>query len=376
MSIKRDWISSKVNIHSSLMGGKGMFANSDIEQDEKVVVFGGNYTDTNGAKEARKNGKLIMQWDDNLYSYEDRADSGGYFINHSCDSNMWMADAYTLVAKRNIKSGEELTADYVLWEADENFLSVWVCKCGSSLCRGRVTGKDWRNIDLQERYLEPVGSWGLDEPNGAAVAYDGSGNNNNGNISGAAIVSAEGMHGNALSFNGINNFITVPNNSSLGVSQMTIMAWIKENVSGLRNLIAEKHTSPTAGWWFAREFAGGIENKLLFIVNDIATNERYAYSNIDVPVGKFVHVAGTYDGTNIRVYIDGNDVTGIQAGVGSGNIGNSVNPMTIGRANWAGGHGYFNGIIDDVRIYDKALTSAEIQKHYAEGSGKHQMTKK
>lgn len=224
--------------------------------------------------------------------------------------------------------------------------------------------------------LEPVGSWGLNEPTGATFAYDGSGNSNNGNINGAAIVSVEGMHGNALSFNGINNFITIPNNLSMNVNQMTITAWIKANVSGIRSLIAEKHTSPIAGWWFGREFAGGIENKLLFIINDVTTNERYAFSNIDVPEGKFVHVAGTYDGTNIRVYIDGNDVTGIQQGAGSGNIGNSVNPMTIGRANWAGGHGYFNGIIDDVRVYDKALTSSEIQQHYAEGRKNHPIAKK
>jgi len=154
MNFKQDWINTKVNMRNSLVEGKGMFASSDIEQGEKIVTFGGNYTDANGIEEARKNGKLIMQWDDDLYSYEDRADGDGYFINHSCDPNMWMVDAYTLVAKRDIKSGEELTADYALWEADENFFSAWKCKCGSPLCRGRVTGKDWRKPDLQECYKD------------------------------------------------------------------------------------------------------------------------------------------------------------------------------------------------------------------------------
>ena len=154
MSIKQDWKSSKVDIHTSSVEGKGLFANSDIDRGEKIIVWGGNYTDENGALEAKKNGLLVMQWDDDLYSFESRANDDGYFINHSCDPNMWMADAYTLITSRDIKSGEELTADYALWEADESYVSKWKCKCGSPLCRGRVTGVDWKKPDLQNRYKE------------------------------------------------------------------------------------------------------------------------------------------------------------------------------------------------------------------------------
>jgi len=154
MSVKQDWKSPKVDIHASPVEGKGLFANSDINRGEKIVVWGGNYTDTVGAELMRKNGMLVMQWDDDLYSYEDRADDDGYFINHSCDPNIWMSDAYTLITSRDIKSGEELTVDYALFEADENYISKWECKCGSPLCRGRVTGIDWKKSDLQNRYKE------------------------------------------------------------------------------------------------------------------------------------------------------------------------------------------------------------------------------
>lgn len=154
MSIKQDWKSPKVDIRNSPVEGKGLFANTDIERGEKIVVWGGNYTDASGAELMRKNGKLVMQWDDDLYSYEDRADDDGYFINHSCDSNLWMADAYTLITSRDVKSGEELTVDYALFEADENYISKWECKCGSPLCRGRVTGVDWKKTDLQNRYKD------------------------------------------------------------------------------------------------------------------------------------------------------------------------------------------------------------------------------
>ena len=134
------------------MGGKGMFATEVIKVDEKVVIWGGEYTDKTGANAAIKKGKLVMQWDINLYSIENRGNDRGYFINHSCDANLWMADAFTLVARRAVNIGEELTADYSLWEADENYISGWECRCGSPLCRHKVTGKDWQNISIQKRY--------------------------------------------------------------------------------------------------------------------------------------------------------------------------------------------------------------------------------
>ena len=154
MSNKQDWKNPKAIVKTSPVEGGGMFANEDIKRGEKLIVWGGNYVDKKEAEKWRRQGKLVMQWDDDLYSYEDRGDDDGYFINNSCDPNMWMADAYTLIARRDIKKDEELTADYALWEADENYVSKWECKCGSSLCRERVTGKDWRNPDLQKRYKD------------------------------------------------------------------------------------------------------------------------------------------------------------------------------------------------------------------------------
>ncbi|MFC1790128.1 SET domain-containing protein-lysine N-methyltransferase [Patescibacteria group bacterium] len=117
------------------------------------MVFGGNYTNGNGAEKARKQGRLVMQWDDNLYSVEDRGEDQGCFVNHSRDPSLWMIDAFTLVARKDISLGSELTADYATWEADESFVSKWQCNCGSKLCRGRVTGKDWLKPELQKRYL-------------------------------------------------------------------------------------------------------------------------------------------------------------------------------------------------------------------------------
>jgi hypothetical protein len=76
-------------------------------------------------------------------------DDPARYGNHSCDPNLWLADEVTVVTRRPVKVGEELTIDYgtmtvVPWQME--------CSCGAALCRGVVTGDDWRRPDLRERY--------------------------------------------------------------------------------------------------------------------------------------------------------------------------------------------------------------------------------
>ena len=93
-----------------------------------------------------------MQLDDDLYTIEERGEYATYFMNHSCDSNVWMRNGWTLVARRDISVGEELTLDYALVEGDESFLPDWECACGSSECRKKITGQDWLLPQIQQRY--------------------------------------------------------------------------------------------------------------------------------------------------------------------------------------------------------------------------------
>ena len=147
------WITPKAEVKEANIHGKGLFAKEPILEGEKVVIWGGsNYTDKNGAIEQEKNGKLVMQWDEDLFSFEDRGEDDTYFINHSCDSDLWMTDAFTLVARKNIEVGQEITADYVLWEGSEDYVSQWECNCGKSYCRKKITGKDYLTKDLQKKY--------------------------------------------------------------------------------------------------------------------------------------------------------------------------------------------------------------------------------
>ncbi len=63
-----------------------------------------------------------------------------------------MKDEVTLIARRDIQAGEELTADYAMWESGEDWVMHQECFCGSEHCRKVITGKDWRLKELQERY--------------------------------------------------------------------------------------------------------------------------------------------------------------------------------------------------------------------------------
>jgi hypothetical protein len=147
------WIDPRITLRTSPLGGCGLFASEPIRAGETVLIWGGaSYTDAGGAQEAVRAGKAVMQWDREVYSVEADDDDPVFKINHGCDPNVWMRDAFTLVARRDIAAGEEVLADYALWETSSTYVSSWACHCGSALCRGRITGRDWQRPDLRERY--------------------------------------------------------------------------------------------------------------------------------------------------------------------------------------------------------------------------------
>lgn len=152
MFTEKTFINPKVEIKNSFIEGKGMFAREDISKDEVIIKWGGEFFTTEESLEKNKNDFLIIQVDENLWSIEKRGEyEDDYFINHSCDSNSWMIDGRIFVARRDIQKGEEITVDYSLFES-EDYISKWECKCGSSDCRKKITGKDCLLQKVQEKY--------------------------------------------------------------------------------------------------------------------------------------------------------------------------------------------------------------------------------
>lgn len=152
--IPKTILSTKLELRPSPIAGKGLFALAPIYKNEIIITWPNIFVCKEEALHEERKGKLIMQWDTTLYSVEERGDDIGYFINHSCDGNLWMNNINTLSAKRDISIGEEICADYVLWEGDENYVSKWECVCGTSECRKKITGRDWIRTNLQAIYKD------------------------------------------------------------------------------------------------------------------------------------------------------------------------------------------------------------------------------
>lgn len=147
-----NWMHPHIQCVLSRIHGRGLRAIALIRAGEPVLIWRAGYTDRAGAMRMRDQGVATMQWDADVYSYATDDDDDAFQINHSCDPNTWMLDAHTLSARRDIQAGEEVTADYALWSCDEGYRAAWRCQCGSRLCRGQVTGSDWRDTRLQRAY--------------------------------------------------------------------------------------------------------------------------------------------------------------------------------------------------------------------------------
>jgi len=198
-----------------------------------------------------------------------------------------------------------------------------------------------------------VGHWRLDEGSGTMV-YDSSGNNNNGTIHGAKWDA--GKYGQALQFNGQDNYVEVPTSDSLEIdTNVTIAAWIYwiDAGDGWQGILSKGPMS------------GPGENYSLFVNRDgrffhfvLALNvgrvQQNSPNNSVVP-NEWQHVCCTWDGSVTRIYITGEVAMEMDQ---VATIIPSTLPLRIGHRE--GSSHYWNGIIDEVRVYDHALMGAEI----------------
>jgi uncharacterized protein len=139
-------VSPDVAVGPSRIEGTGLFARRALPEGETVLVLGGTVVDDAELARLTRHSSLAVGEAINLLQDEDDPARYG---NHSCDPNLWLADEVTLVTRRPVAAGEELTVDYATmtvapWEME--------CRCGAVSCRGVVTGDDWRRPELRQRY--------------------------------------------------------------------------------------------------------------------------------------------------------------------------------------------------------------------------------
>jgi len=197
-----------------------------------------------------------------------------------------------------------------------------------------------------------VGYWNFDEGSGD-VAVDSSGNGNDGTINGTPNWVA-GQIGSALDFDGSSNFVEIPHSESLSMTeQITIAAWtnMRANSSG-EMLIVSK-----GGWQPDMPYELSEDNGAVIFWQFYDTEGRDNCSPESPPADEWHHIAATYDGTVFKCYIDGELGEEWEY---TGTIPQNELSVTIGRRSTGGN--FFDGMIDEVMIFDHALSDDEIPK--------------
>lgn len=211
-------------------------------------------------------------------------------------------------------------------------------------------------------------------------ANDGSGNGLNGTIYGATLAEDRfGNFNNAYYFDGVNNnIIELPSNEikSLldGSTAFTAAVWIYNDGPGdpYRNILRICDTGgDSRGLMFrigASSMSGSYPNRLEVLLGTIGYQSQHIVSATDISTDYWMHLATVYDGSNLWLYIDGEAPSTIyRQGVETSNgvaqtglltMGNS--PAYISAYNTEN----FNGKIDDIFIYDRALSASEINELY------------
>ena len=132
-------------------GGKAVYARDAIEPGELIAVWSGRIVSAEELDELPEEiRRHTVQVEERLYLASHGPDEGPDFINHSCEPNAGLEGQIAIVALQRILPGEEVTIDYAM--CDGSPYDEFDCACGSSQCRGRVTGNDWRDPALWKRY--------------------------------------------------------------------------------------------------------------------------------------------------------------------------------------------------------------------------------
>jgi hypothetical protein len=204
-----------------------------------------------------------------------------------------------------------------------------------------------------------VAHWTFDEGQGN-TAYD-SVNGYNGVISGAAWTT--GKVGGALSFDGINDYVSVADNAALDITgDITIAAWVSfarggNEQSHSEQVIVSKSLNNGATYNpFDFRTSIDIVPQLAFVRANNSTH-RFVYSTEPIPLSSWHHVAVTVRDGIANFYVDGILTGKFHDDLFQTAAANS-RPLYIGRRDDGL---YLQGMIDDVRIYNNALSSQEIQ---------------
>jgi len=221
-----------------------------------------------------------------------------------------------------------------------------------------------------------VGYWSFNEGT-STTAGDFSGNGNNGSLSGFANPPTatsgwgNGKFGKALNFDGSDDYVTMGDKDSFNPSSaITIAGWVNIDITtGDKTIIGKTEAlAGVSGEYFLRVDG----QKIRFTIQTSAGTTGAFLGNTTLSIGTWYHVAGVWDGSNASIYLNGvSDATPSSLG---GTLGNNSSPLTVGTLRTLTTPTKFmDGKIDEVRVYNRALSASEISALYKSGSVSHKV---
>jgi Concanavalin A-like lectin/glucanases superfamily len=220
-----------------------------------------------------------------------------------------------------------------------------------------------------------VGYWTFDGTDISDEVNDRSGQDNNGYFFGGATSTAkvQGKLGQALSFDGANTYVDVGNPASLSITgSITLSAWVMLHNTNPDDavIISKRGSSGSLGYKLAETLDQGPNQAQLTLSQD-GTADTTSYGATTLKTNTWYHIVGVYDTSvpSVHIYVNGVLDDG-NMGPAPSSIHNTTATAEIGR-DQGGGATNIDGIIDDVRIYNRALSAHEVQQLYQYGQALH-----
>ncbi|HYH01113.1 MAG TPA: LamG-like jellyroll fold domain-containing protein [Terriglobales bacterium] len=283
--------------------------------------------------------------------------SGTTTLSASASDNVGVTGVQFLIDGASI-GAEDTTAPYgISWDSSTATNGFHVIAGRARDAAGNQTTSTAISVSVDNSAPPPppptlglVAAYAFNEAAGVSTV-DASGVGNNGTIFNATWNTA-GRYGAALSFNGTNGRVDIPDSASLDLtSGMTLEAWIRATtLTSWRTVLLKEQSGGLVYGLYANSDTNR-PSAHVYIGNETDTR-----GTTQIPLNVWTHVATTYDGSVLRLYVNGTQASSRTLG---GNILSSSGMLRIG-GNTVWGE-YFSGLIDEVRLYNRALTASEIQ---------------
>ncbi|HOG79321.1 MAG TPA: SET domain-containing protein-lysine N-methyltransferase [Anaerolineaceae bacterium] len=143
-------VSSKLEGRVRPDGSRGVYALQPIAKGEILMVWGGRIISAAELEKLPRELKQIVMQVEEDYYLSGLEEAVADWVNHSCNPNAGLSGQIVLLAMRPIETGEEICFDYAM--CDGSCFDEFECDCGAPNCRRTITGNDWQNPELWERY--------------------------------------------------------------------------------------------------------------------------------------------------------------------------------------------------------------------------------